>query len=102
MGFAHCRVALRRARRTKSLAPNIVALSLVIGEGRLPLQSEYDPDVLFVLSSTAAIIVVLFVDDIWIFAQRFSDAGKLLTLLRSRFWCTEPEYLCGNEEGRSL
>ena len=74
-------------------------LSLTL-EGFQFVQSQYDPDVLFVVSTTAAIIVVLFVDDLWVFAQRYSDARKLITLLRSRFRCTEPEYLCGNEPGK--
>ena len=87
----HCSVAWRQ-----TLVKYLLSLTL---EGFEFVQSQYDPDVLFVLSTTAAIIVVLFVDDLWIFAQRYSDAGKLITLLRSRFWCTEPEYLCGNEEG---
>ena len=34
-------------------------------------------------------------DDIWIFAQLSWRAKELITLLRKRFKCTEPEYLCG-------
>ena len=69
-------------------------------EGFKFVQSQYDPDVLFVVSTVSMVIIVLFVDDLWLFAQRFKDAQLIIELLRKRFRCTEPDYLCGNESGK--
>ena len=58
------------------------------------LQSTYDSDVLFTTGLTSVVIIILFVDDLWIFSQRSSDAHELLKLIRQRFKCTEPDWLC--------
>ena len=59
-------------------------------------QSTFDADILFTTTATAVIIVILFVDDLWIFAQNSADAHELLKLIRKRFKCTDPEWLCGD------
>ena len=58
--------------------------------------STYDADILFTTTPQGVVIVILFVDDLWIFAQVPADAIRLLKLIRDRFKCTEPEWLCGD------
>ena len=63
------------------------------------VQSTYDADILFGNNPTALVIIILFVDDIWLFCQRSEDAHTIINLLRKRFKCTEPEWLCGRGDG---
>ena len=57
--------------------------------------STYDPDILYATDPLSCLFVIVFVDDVWIFSQKSSVAHELIKLLRQRFKCTEPEWLCG-------
>ena len=65
------------------------------------VQSVYDENVLFVVSATAAFIICVYVDDVWLFVQVAADCREFLTLLRARYKCTDPEYLCGDPDSSS-
>ena len=63
------------------------------------VQSTYDGDIIFSCSPLLMMVIVLFVDDIWVFSSDGALARRLLALIRQRFRCTEPEFLSDSTPG---
>ena len=58
-------------------------------------QSEYDPDILYIYHVSCTILVLLYVDDVWVICQRSCDLKYMLQQIESKFKCTPAEILCG-------
>ena len=94
LGWIYGERAAPKAWRA-TLVKWLLALSI---EGMYLQVSQYDADILFLASAECCLIICLFVDDIWIFAQKPQTAVFVLQELARRFRCTEPEWLCGNPD----